>query len=208
MFDIGWSEMAVVALLALIIIGPKDLPQVLRTVGQWVRKAQSLAREFRSGLDDMVREADLEDAKKLVDEGRRLNVNKIVEQTIDPTGGVRKEAEALQGAVQDDKPAGGQAAPAEEEAPAKDKADGAAAPVEEETPQAAIVRHPLRVAPPHSITPPPEPKAKAEPKSKPKAEPKSKPKAEPKSKPKAKPKSKAVEAAMGAAGEDGSQKTA
>ena len=43
MFDIGWSEMAVIALLTLIVIGPRELPRVLRTVGQWVRKAQSLA---------------------------------------------------------------------------------------------------------------------------------------------------------------------
>ena len=105
MFDIGWSEMAVVAFLALIIIGPKDLPRILRTMGHWMRKAQSLAREFQSGLDDMVREADLEDAKKLVDKGRNLNVNKILEETVDPTGGVRKEAESLQSAMRDDKPA-------------------------------------------------------------------------------------------------------
>ncbi len=99
MFDIGWSEMMVVAMLALIIIGPKDLPRLMRSVAHWVRKAQSLAREFQSGLDDMVREADLEDAKKLVDTGRSLNVKKIVEDVVDPTGSVRKEAEDLRSTV-------------------------------------------------------------------------------------------------------------
>ena len=64
MLDIGWSEMAVIALLALVIIGPKDLPRVMRTMGKWAHKARSISREFQSGLDEMVREADLEDAKK------------------------------------------------------------------------------------------------------------------------------------------------
>ena len=60
MFDIGWSEMALVALLALIVIGPKDLPRVMRTASHWVRKARALGREFQSGVDEMIREADLD----------------------------------------------------------------------------------------------------------------------------------------------------
>ena len=100
MFDIGWSEMAVIALLTLLVIGPKELPRVLRTVGQWVRKAQSLAREFQRGLDDMAREADLEDAKKLVDAGRSIaNPKKMVMDSIDPTGSVAGEAQDLHSAM-------------------------------------------------------------------------------------------------------------
>ena len=49
MFDIGWSEMAVVALIALLVIGPKELPNTMRMVGRWTRKARALTREFRSG---------------------------------------------------------------------------------------------------------------------------------------------------------------
>ena len=56
MFDIAWSELGVIAVVALIVIGPKDLPKVLRTIGQWTAKARSMAREFQSGIDDMVRE--------------------------------------------------------------------------------------------------------------------------------------------------------
>ncbi len=59
MLDIGWSEMAVIALLALVIIGPKDLPRVMRTMGKWAHKARSVSREFQSGIDDMIREAAL-----------------------------------------------------------------------------------------------------------------------------------------------------
>ncbi|MDA0239891.1 MAG: Sec-independent protein translocase protein TatB, partial [Proteobacteria bacterium] len=47
MFDIGWTEIAIIGLVALIIIGPKDLPRVLRTLGQWTAKARGLTREFR-----------------------------------------------------------------------------------------------------------------------------------------------------------------
>ena len=100
MFDIGWSEMAVIAFLTLIVIGPRELPQVLRTVGQWVRKAQSLAREFQRGLDDMAREADLEDAKKLVDAGRSIaNPKKMIMDNLDPTGSVQDEAKELKTAI-------------------------------------------------------------------------------------------------------------
>ncbi len=112
--DIGWSEMAVIALLTLIVIGPKELPRVMRSVAHWIRKAQSLAREFQSGLDQMVREAELDDAKKMIDMGRNLNVDKIVEKAIDPTGSVRDEAAELQAAVRDDAPAGGPDEPAAE----------------------------------------------------------------------------------------------
>src|SRR3546814_20158712 len=64
MFDIAWSELGVVAVAALVVIGPKDLPKVLRTMGQWTSKARSMAREFQSGLADMVREAELDDLRK------------------------------------------------------------------------------------------------------------------------------------------------
>ena len=91
MFDIGGLEMALIALIALLVIGPKDLPRLLRTVGQWMRKARSLAREFQSGLDDIVREADLEDAKKVIDSGKNFNIDKTISDAVDPTGTMDKE---------------------------------------------------------------------------------------------------------------------
>ncbi len=59
MFDIAPSEMMLVALVAIIFIGPKDLPRVMRFVGQWVGKGRTMARHFRTAMDDMVREAEL-----------------------------------------------------------------------------------------------------------------------------------------------------
>ncbi|MBI4185201.1 MAG: twin-arginine translocase subunit TatB [Proteobacteria bacterium] len=66
MFDVAWSEMAVVALVAIIVLGPKELPRVLRTVGQGVRKLQDMARDFQRSLDDMAREAEIEELEREV----------------------------------------------------------------------------------------------------------------------------------------------
>ncbi len=64
MFDIGWDEVLLIGLIALVVIGPKDLPPVLRAVGQWVARARNLAGEFRSHVDEMIRERGVEDMKR------------------------------------------------------------------------------------------------------------------------------------------------
>ena len=68
MFDIGWSEFAVIAVVALIAIGPKELPGVLRMVGQWVGKARKMASEFQGQFQEAMREAEMADLKKSFDE--------------------------------------------------------------------------------------------------------------------------------------------
>ncbi len=87
MFDIGWSEMAIVALVALIVIGPRELPRVLRTVGRWSGKARVLVREFQGSIDQMVRDAELEETKEKLDSLKNFDVKKEVENFIDPTEG-------------------------------------------------------------------------------------------------------------------------
>lgn len=64
MLDIGWDELLLIAVVALVVIGPKDLPRVLYKVGQWVGKARGMARHMRAGFDTMVREAELEEMQK------------------------------------------------------------------------------------------------------------------------------------------------
>ncbi|MBV8688264.1 MAG: twin-arginine translocase subunit TatB [Alphaproteobacteria bacterium] len=64
MFGVDSSELLIVALVALVVIGPKDLPRVMRVVGQWVGRARGMARHFRSGFDAMMREAELEEMEK------------------------------------------------------------------------------------------------------------------------------------------------
>ena len=68
MFDIGWSELVVIAVVALIAIGPKELPGVLRMVGQWIGKARRMAAEFQGQFQEAMREAEMADIKKSFDE--------------------------------------------------------------------------------------------------------------------------------------------
>src|ERR1700759_3599064 len=64
MFGVDSSELAIIAILALIFIGPKDLPKVMRTVGYWVGRARGMARHFTAGVENMVRDAELEEMEK------------------------------------------------------------------------------------------------------------------------------------------------
>ncbi len=67
MFDIGWQELFILAVLAIIVIGPKDLPRAIRTISKGVRKARSMARDLQDGMDDVIREAELDDLKEKFD---------------------------------------------------------------------------------------------------------------------------------------------
>ena len=64
MFDIGWSELLVIAIVALVVIGPKDLPHAFRTAGQWMAKARAMARDFQTHVDDLMRESQVDDLKR------------------------------------------------------------------------------------------------------------------------------------------------
>jgi sec-independent protein translocase protein TatB len=86
MFDIGWSEMAIIALVALLVFGPKELPNALRTGAKWMKTARKLAREFQSSVDQLVKEAELEEAKKLVTDVQTGGIGRAIEKTVDPTG--------------------------------------------------------------------------------------------------------------------------
>ena len=73
MFDIGSSELLLIVIIAVIVIGPKDLPRALYKVGQIVGKARGMARHFRTGIDAMVREVEMEELeKKWADQNRRI----------------------------------------------------------------------------------------------------------------------------------------
>lgn len=64
MFDIGASEVLMVAVVAIVVIGPKDMPAALRQAGRWIGKARKMSSHFRTGLDAMIREAEMEDMEK------------------------------------------------------------------------------------------------------------------------------------------------
>lgn len=64
MFDIGWDEMLFTAIIAIVVIGPKELPRALRTAGQWIGKIRRVSGHFRSGIETMIREAELEEMEQ------------------------------------------------------------------------------------------------------------------------------------------------
>ena len=155
MIDIGWSEMAVVALIALLILGPKELPQAMRMVAHWVKKARSVTREVQSGINDMIREAELEDAKKVVESARPGALEKTIGSALDPTGGVgeslsdveretRKAESEAKSAAKGDTASGSDVPASSSSEPKADAQEGA-----------TLIKQPTTIAPPHSLGPPP-----------------------------------------------------
>jgi sec-independent protein translocase protein TatB len=86
MFDLGWSELLVVGVVALVVLGPKELPNALRTVSNLTKAARKLAGEFQSGINEIVREAELEDARKAAQSITKGTISQAIENVVDPTG--------------------------------------------------------------------------------------------------------------------------
>ena len=88
MLSIGWPELLVVAVVTVLVVGPREIPRVLRTVTLWARKARELAREFQSGLDDLAREVDVEDLKRDVADAelavQPMRVDEQFDRLLDP----------------------------------------------------------------------------------------------------------------------------
>lgn len=99
MFDIGWTELVVIAVVAIIVIGPKDLPRAMRTVGKWSGKMRRVAREFQNQFNEALREAELDEVKK--------EVQAIAK--IDPMADLKKDLAKTEAGIKSDlaKPATG-----------------------------------------------------------------------------------------------------
>ena len=91
MLDIAWQELFLIGVVALIVIGPKDLPKALYTMGRWVKKLRHMSRDLQNNFDDLMREAELAEIKEKAEAVRRLNVNSEIEKAIDPSGSLRTE---------------------------------------------------------------------------------------------------------------------
>jgi sec-independent protein translocase protein TatB len=96
MFDIGWGELIVIGIVALIAIGPKELPGALRTLGQWVGKVRRMASDFQGQFQEAIREAELDELKKEVDQMAAQAGNY---SNFDPVEEARKEVEKAVGDV-------------------------------------------------------------------------------------------------------------
>ena len=89
MLDIGWQEFLIVLAVALVVVGPRDLPKALQTVGRWVSAARRMGRDFQRHFDDVVREADLDDVKKGLQQARSFSPRRQIETLVDPDGELR-----------------------------------------------------------------------------------------------------------------------
>jgi sec-independent protein translocase protein TatB len=83
MFDIGWSELLVIGVVTLLVVGPRDLPQMLKTLGVWTGRARAMAREFQSGVNDMIRESELDQIRRDAEKAAKDFENEA--RAIDPT---------------------------------------------------------------------------------------------------------------------------
>jgi sec-independent protein translocase protein TatB len=85
-FDIAWPELILIGAVALVVIGPKDLPRAMRIAGYWLRKARTLSREFQSSVDQMIRESELDEMRQELNKVGDFNIESEFHKTIDPTG--------------------------------------------------------------------------------------------------------------------------
>ena len=84
MFDIGWTEMLVIAIVMIVVVGPKDLPRMLRTFGKTTAKLRSMAGDFQKQFNEALKEAELEDVKKSVDDLRSFNPANEIKKQLNP----------------------------------------------------------------------------------------------------------------------------
>jgi sec-independent protein translocase protein TatB len=89
MFDFAWSEIGLIAAVALVLIGPKDMPVAIRAITDMVKKARRMASEFQTHVDEMVREANLDEVRSSINELRNFDIKGAVTRTVDPDGSLR-----------------------------------------------------------------------------------------------------------------------
>ena len=123
MLDVGWSEMLVIAIILIVVVGPKDLPQMLRSFGRMTAKMRGMANDFQKQFNEALKEAELEDVKKSVDSLRGLN----------PAAEIRKQLNPFEKAAADvktglDEAVKPKATPVPEVKPSEAKPSGAEAP--------------------------------------------------------------------------------
>ncbi|MBB3382347.1 Sec-independent protein translocase protein TatB [Rhizobium sp. WW22] len=106
MFDIGWSELVVIGVVALVVIGPKELPSTLRTIGKMTARARKVAGDFRAQFDEAMREADLDDVRQTIADAQKLNPVNSLREAMNPLREMGNEIKAdLQRAATPDKAA-------------------------------------------------------------------------------------------------------
>ena len=136
MFDLSWSHIAILVVVALLVLGPKELPNAIRTGAQLLRAARKMAGEFRSGVDELIREAELDETRRTVQQAMSEGIENTIAKQVDPSGEIKA-------AIETDPLA---------EAAAAERAAGTV--TEEKATEAEIIIHDPPPAPPHSVGPP------------------------------------------------------
>lgn len=96
MFDLGWQELILIAIVAIIVVSPKDLPQAIRAVTQFARQLRGLSREFRSGVSELVREVELDDLRRQVNKAGGVDELNDLTSGVDPTGSLTEDFDPRQ----------------------------------------------------------------------------------------------------------------
>ncbi|MBB3410630.1 sec-independent protein translocase protein TatB [Rhizobium sp. BK316] len=105
MFDIGWTELLVIAVVLIVVVGPKDLPPMLRAFGKMTTRARKVAGEFRAQFDEALREAELDDVRRTISDAQRLNPVNSLREAMNPLRQMGNEIKSdLQNATKVDKP--------------------------------------------------------------------------------------------------------
>ena len=89
MFDFAWTQIGLIGIVALVLIGPKDLPIAIRTVAGMVKKARRMAGEFQTHVDDMVKDTELSDIRNQISEIRNFDIRREVERAVDSDGSIK-----------------------------------------------------------------------------------------------------------------------
>ncbi|WP_331374211.1 Sec-independent protein translocase protein TatB [Sinorhizobium chiapasense] len=106
MFDIGWTELVVIAIVLIVVVGPKDLPPMLRAFGRMTSKMRGMAADFRHQFDEALREADLDEVRKTISDAQSLNPTTALRDAMNPLRQLGNEIKSdLQRATTPDKPA-------------------------------------------------------------------------------------------------------
>ena len=92
LFDFGWSEILLIGVVALIVIGPKDLPKALRIAGYWMRKARALSQEFHNSVDEVMRETELAEMRQELKKATEIDLDLALEEKIAPGEGRAEHA--------------------------------------------------------------------------------------------------------------------
>jgi sec-independent protein translocase protein TatB len=90
MLDLAWSELALIAVIAVVVIGPKDLPDAIRTVAKGVKKLRGMAAEFQTHADELVKEAKLEDVRQQIQDIRNFDLKGTITRAVDSDGDIQK----------------------------------------------------------------------------------------------------------------------